>query len=102
MSLLTKEQQETLERIRKAPFDPAASYDDLCTAIAIIDYLQSRAPKQYTEAQMRTAFEHQLDHGKSLESFITPDGRSVSGLSVYAKHGWMACARFLGALKAEP
>lgn len=98
MSLLTKEQQETLERIRKAPFDPAASYDHLCTAIVIIDDLQARAPKQYTEQELREWFENRplvQDEIDALLYEVVP-GENEAWYSV------LKFAAHVGALKAEP
>lgn len=75
MSLLTKEQREIIERARVGikceltQWAPAADINDL---LSIIDALQARAPKQYTELELfkSLAFEilrsddynHILDH----------------------------------------
>ena len=109
---LTPEQRETLrEKRRMMEFQLARISDlgpqadnwalDVLIGIrdifVIIDSLP--APKQYTEAELRKAFDEECDKGKILQSFVTSDGRYISGLSIYAKQGWMACASFLEALK---
>jgi len=100
MSLLTKEQQETLDtarawvnRCKDSVFVHSQYYEDFQRLIAIIDDLQSRAPKQYTEQELREAFEREIDK----ESGYASPMHFHCDLDI-----WMQCARFLGALKAEP
>lgn len=90
MSLLTKEQREIIERARVGikceltQWAPAADINDL---LSIIDALQARAPKQYTEQELRENYENCLSAETGEDN---------------TWNGWIECAKFLGALKAEP
>lgn len=100
MSLLTKEQQTIVKNIRQAESDafynPAPSCGNqfmnarvaAIELLSIIDDLQARAPRQYTEQELYTLWLEAPAHetGDSNESW----------------DGALWCARHFGALKAEP
>ncbi len=109
MSLLTKEQQETLEFIRKYIVSRRGmvNYIDvekaLHSAVAIIDNLQARAPRQYTKQELRDLFE-QSHIARLIGVFdrFEENGMYKNPMIQAGFGGWKSCARFLGALKAEP
>lgn len=120
MSLLTKEQQETIDRIRKErgadgrvfdedeQLEEAKDFDRLC---AIIDDLQSRAPKQYTEQELRRWLEcSNLSHAdypwvrhEPTHKLFKPEQMKYKDPRDEAM--WFSVYNFAcisGALKAEP
>lgn len=117
MSLLTKEQQETLDRayqyclqysVKTYPQDTDMGliahrlYCFIGELRTIIDDLQDRAPKQYTEQDLREAFENANNtYRLEKEKF----GRRTVYENQHVQtefEGWVACAKSVGALKAEP
>ena len=107
MSLLTKEQgRKVLEakmqiKLYRAMFLPDTSVrlrSLLNEVLTIIDDLQSRAPKQYTEQELREWFENRplsQDEINALLHEVTP-GENEAWYSV------LKFAAHVGALKAEP
>ena len=105
MSLLTKEQQEKLEKIRSARTSGGCDFEeyediegtkDFERLFAIIDDLQARAPKQYTEQELNAVFE------SMPIADLFPPIQEEHIIGKVAWHSWKVCARFLGALKEEP
>ena len=99
MSLLTKEQQDDVNTIKNYVLSSLPVHNDqshdyrmlrhMCMRlIPIIDDLHARAPRQYTEQELREAFESYNFH----PSFLRFDNFKQ----------WVHCARALGALNAEP
>ena len=98
MNLLTKEQQTIFNNSRKTiashvewskqqELNPIpAIYQAAESLVRIIDDLQARAPKRYTEQELR-------EHYENCFSAETGEDNTWDG--------WLECARFLGALKAE-
>lgn len=109
VNLLTREQQDILAKARKSyqvRFDHfkghATVADEMCADLfAIIDDLLSRAPKQYTEGELRQEFEKTRVPGMIYLS-VDPHGQYHKAYVQAWWENWIACARFLGALKAEP
>jgi len=112
MSLLTKEQQDKVERLRgyiempvrgKKSGRLAQSYSrnllvHARSLLSIIDDLQARAPKQYTEQELREWFENRplvQDEIDALLHEVVP-GENEAWYSV------LKFAAHVGALKAEP
>lgn len=106
MNPLTKEQLQIVSGIKAMIADYDYKTDQirgLFDLVSIIDDLQSRAPKQYTEQELREAFE---------QSHIVPiiglfdrfeeNGGYKNPMIQAGFVGWKSCARFLGALKAKP
>ena len=104
MSLLTQEQIAKLEQVNSyclaysaQTYPERADITNITHSLycfigdlrAIIDDLQSRAPKQYTEQEHYAEFEK-----------VYPPLEGVAHKQIFK--GWLMCARFLGALKAEP
>jgi len=97
MSLLTKEQQKDIADIReinRLRHDLATGGEaikDVDKLLSVIDDLQSRHSerKQYTEQKHFSEFEK-----------VYPPLEGVAHKQIFK--GWLMCARFLGALKAEP
>lgn len=100
---------------------------DVEKLLSIIDDLQSRAPKQYTGQELRKEFESYGFHPSFLRvdnfkqwvhcarALGTPRQYTEQELREHYENcfsaetgedntwdGWLECARFLGALKAEP
>lgn len=110
MSLLTKEQLQIVNGIKAMIADYDYKTDQirgLFDLVSIIDDLQARAPKQYTEQELRDKFESQFI------DWDAPAGQPewlarVEGAEYVHPHinsefvGWEDCARKIGALKAEP
>ena len=90
MSLLTKEQEETLEQSRQRHEqwrgDCDAHTAEVLALVDIVDDLQARAPKQYTEQEIMEMCR--------IDPSICADGATCDGAI------WFAC--MTGALKAEP
>ena len=102
MSLLTKEQEETLEQSRQRHEqwrgDCDAHTAEVLALVDIIDDLQARAPKQYTEQELREWFENRplvQDEIDALLHEVVP-GENEAWYSV------LKFAAHVGALKAEP
>ena len=118
MSLLTKEQQDDVNTIKNYVLSSLPVHNDqshdyrmlrhMCMRLLpIIDDLQARAPRQYTEQELRDKFESQFI------DWDAPAGQPewlarVEGAEYVHPHinsefvGWQDCARKIGALKAEP
>jgi hypothetical protein len=102
MSLLTKEQEETLEQSRQRHEqwrgDCDAHTAEVLALVDIVDDLQARAPKQYTEQELREWFENRplvQDEIDALLHEVVP-GENEAWYSV------LKFAAHVGALKAEP
>lgn len=102
MSLLTKEQEETLEQSRQRHEqwrgDCDAHTAEVLALVDIIDDLQARAPRQYTEQELREWFENRplvQDEIDALLHEVVP-GENEAWYSV------LKFAAHVGALKAEP
>lgn len=110
MSLLTKEQQRVVEAARATIREDEAwggrsGYE--ASLVAIIDDIQSRAPKQYTEQELREAFERprlneMRKHGDNQVLVKYSNGEYIVDAVNLKWHGMLECARFLGALKEGP
>lgn len=105
MNLLTPEEREAVERLREKVVSPMG-YNPLTQSasreainqerarsrqlLAIIDNLSQRAPKQYTEQELR-------DHCKAQNRWM------LDGPSCYSdiENTWIEAARKFGALKAD-
>jgi len=101
MSLLTKEQEETLEQSRQRHEqwrgDCDAHTAEVLALVDIIDDLQARAPRQYTEQELREWFENRplvQDEIDALLHEVVP-GENEAWYSV------LKFAAHVGALKAE-
>lgn len=101
MSLLTKEQEETLEQSRQRHEqwrgDCDAHTAEVLALVDIIDDLQARA-RQYTEQELREWFENRplvQDEIDALLHEVVP-GENEAWYSV------LKFAAHVGALKAEP
>lgn len=101
MSLLTKEQEETLEQSRQRHEqwrgDCDAHTAEVLALVDIVDDLQARAPKQYTEQELREWFENRplvQDEIDALLHEVVP-GENEAWYSV------LKFAAHVGALKAE-
>lgn len=90
MSLLTKEQAAHVAYMRDLFCGPSGWNDEIDELVSIIDDLQARAPKQYTEQELREELNRQY-----------PDIFGRQRVKEMRESVWIACARFLGALKAE-
>lgn len=89
MSLLTKEQAAHVAYMRDLYCGPSG-YDEIDELISIIDDLQARAPKQYTEQELVMIFQKgypQYWHGMSGD---------------YFQRGFREALRRVGALKVGP
>lgn len=110
MSLLTKEQQEEVDRIRKLTnsrkqwaLDSGGWINEAENLIEIIDDLQARAPKQYTEQELRESFEQShLARVIGVFDRFEENGMYKNPMIQARFDGWKSCARHVGALKAEP
>ena len=112
MSLLTKEQQQVLEKIRSARASGGCDFEehediegteDFDRLFAIFDDLQARAQKQYPEQELRESFEQShLARVIGVFDRFEENGMYKNPMIQARFDGWKSCARHVGALKAEP
>lgn len=98
MSLLTKEQEETLEQSRQRHEqwrgDCDAHTAEVLALVDIIDDLQARAPKQYTEQEvLDLAAAFKKSFVKNYPGEISQGEINLLGVVLFES------AKFLGALK---
>jgi hypothetical protein len=108
MNLLTPEERETVERARlkireDEAFDSSNTLEG--SLLAIIDSISQREPKQYTEEEMKSAYndyEYKIlkTEAEYVRRMIYAGGGKSDIRSEYMA-GWLMCAKFLGALKAD-
>lgn len=104
--ILTKEERETVERLRQYIEMPlrskksgrlAKSYcDNLLnhtrSLFDILDNLSKRGVKKYSEEELRTAFRAMIQRNVIM---LTAEQTTM------VEAGWLDCARFLGALEEK-